>query len=82
MRSSSYIQKDKADLLAHMKGRHPMLFDSFEQTQITTRGATISFTKGGQGYPLLLLHGYPETHVMWHKVAPRFAEERVHGDCS
>ena len=29
---------------------------------------------GGAGPPLLLLHGYPQTHVMWHRVAPRLAE--------
>jgi haloacetate dehalogenase len=29
---------------------------------------------GGSGPPLLLLHGYPQTHVMWHRVAPRLAE--------
>ncbi|MGD0119098.1 MAG: alpha/beta hydrolase, partial [Candidatus Binatus sp.] len=30
--------------------------------------------QGGSGPPLLLLHGYPQTHVIWHKVAPRLAE--------
>lgn len=29
---------------------------------------------GGSGPPLLLLHGYPQTHVMWHKIAPRLAQ--------
>jgi hypothetical protein len=33
-------------------------------------GATITSVHGGDGPPLLLLHGYPQTHVMWHKVAP------------
>src|SRR6266516_5822486 len=51
------------------------MFDSFEQTQINTSGATIHLVKGGNGYPLLLLHGYPETHLMWHKIAPRLAQE-------
>ena len=51
------------------------MLDTFMHKQIVTRGATISLVKGGQGYPLLLLHGYPQTHVMWHKVAPRLAEE-------
>ncbi|HYX51620.1 MAG TPA: alpha/beta fold hydrolase, partial [Ktedonobacteraceae bacterium] len=51
------------------------MFETFEQTLINTSGATINLVKGGKGYPLLLLHGYPETHLMWHKIAPRLAQE-------
>jgi haloacetate dehalogenase len=51
------------------------MFETFEQTQINTSGATINLVKGGNGFPLLLLHGYPETHLMWHKIAPRLAQE-------
>ena len=47
----------------------------FEQTRIQTRGAEINLVHGGAGQPLLLLHGYPQTHMMWHRVAPRLAEE-------
>ena len=49
-------------------------FPGFEQRQIETSGATINLVTGGSGPPLLLLHGYPQTHVMWRKVAPRLAE--------
>jgi haloacetate dehalogenase len=51
------------------------MFEAFEQTQINTGGAIINLVRGGKGFPLLLLHGYPETHVMWHKIAPRLVRE-------
>ncbi|MEO1403525.1 MAG: alpha/beta hydrolase [Cyanobacteria bacterium J06635_1] len=50
------------------------MFESFENRQIDTSQATIHTLIGGAGPPLLLLHGYPQTHVMWHKVAPQLAE--------
>ena len=53
----------------------PDFFPGFEQRQIETSGATINLVTGGSGPPLLLLHGYPQTHVMWRKVAPRLAQD-------
>jgi haloacetate dehalogenase len=50
-------------------------FPGFEQRRVATSGAEINLVTGGSGPPLLLLHGYPETHVMWRKVAPRLAED-------
>ncbi len=50
------------------------MFDGFETRRVATSGAEISFRLGGSGPPLLLLHGYPQTHVMWHRVAPYLAE--------
>ena len=47
----------------------------FDYRRITTAGATINLATRGKGVPLLLLHGYPETHHMWHKIAPALAEE-------
>src|SRR5262245_24665742 len=52
-----------------------VMFEGFEHRTIQTTGATINVFKGGAGLPVLLLHGYPQTHVMWHKVAPRLAQE-------
>jgi len=52
-----------------------MLFRNFKKRVIRTSGARINLVLGGEGPPLLLLHGYPETHAMWHKVAPRLARE-------
>jgi haloacetate dehalogenase len=52
------------------------MFEGFEQQQIeTSGGVTINLVKAGHGPPLLLLHGYPQTHVMWHKIAPRLAQD-------
>lgn len=52
----------------------PDLFPGFEARTIETQGAAIFARLGGNGPPLLLLHGYPQTHVMWHKMAPALAE--------
>ena len=51
------------------------MFEGFTQTQIDTSGARINLRHGGSGPPLLLLHGNPLTHVMWHMIAPRLAED-------
>jgi haloacetate dehalogenase len=51
------------------------MFEGFERFTIKTTGAVITGVKAGAGSPVLLLHGYPQTHVMWHKVAPRLAQE-------
>jgi haloacetate dehalogenase len=53
----------------------PAMFNGFAQARIDVSGATIHLRHGGSGPPLLLLHGNPLTHVMWHKIAPRLAED-------
>jgi haloacetate dehalogenase len=53
----------------------PDFFPGFAQREIKTSGATINLMTGGNGPPLLLLHGYPQTHAMWRKVAPRLAQD-------
>ena len=50
------------------------LFDGFEARWVRTRGADIFLRHGGEGPPLLLLHGNPLTHAAWHKVAGRLAK--------
>ena len=50
------------------------LFDGFATHRVACKGTDIHFRSGGSGPPLLLIHGYPQSHVMWHKVAPRLAE--------
>jgi haloacetate dehalogenase len=53
----------------------PDFFPGFERRRVTTSGAEINIVTGGSGPPLLLLHGYPQTHAMWRKIAPRLAEQ-------
>jgi len=49
-------------------------FAGFGERRIETGAAAIHLVHGGKGPPLLLLHGYPQTHVIWHRVALRLAE--------
>lgn len=51
-----------------------MLFDGFETRDVPTPSGSIHLRLGGSGPPLVLLHGYPQTHAMWHAVAPGLAE--------
>ena len=50
-------------------------FPGFTRTRIHAEGAEIHTLVAGSGPPVLLLHGYPQTHLMWRHVAPRLAEE-------
>ncbi len=52
----------------------PNLFPGFRTERIATPGATIHTVVGGSGPPLLLIHGYPQTHAEWHKIAGRLAQ--------
>jgi haloacetate dehalogenase len=49
------------------------MFEGFARKRIKTSGAEIALVQGGSGAPLLLLHGYPQTHAIWHKLAPALA---------
>jgi haloacetate dehalogenase len=51
------------------------MFDGFETVEVDVGGTTIFARCKGDGRPLLLLHGFPETHVMWHRVAPVLARQ-------
>lgn len=49
------------------------MFEGFEHSRVETSGAEIDLVRGGEGPPVLLLHGYPQTKAMWHRVAPLLA---------
>jgi haloacetate dehalogenase len=51
-----------------------MLFPDFTLEYVAVSAGTLRLHRGGKGAPLLLLHGNPQTHAMWHKVAPKLAQ--------
>jgi haloacetate dehalogenase len=48
-------------------------YPGFQRQTIQTSGTSINVVSGGSGPPLLLLHGYPQTHIEWRKMAPDLA---------
>ncbi|HYF08232.1 MAG TPA: alpha/beta hydrolase [Acetobacteraceae bacterium] len=52
-----------------------MLFEGFTLETREANGQRIRLRRGGSGPPLLLLHGNPQTHAMWHRVAPALARD-------
>jgi haloacetate dehalogenase len=50
------------------------MFEGFVEERRPGDGVALRLRRGGKGPPLLLLHGNPQTHAMWHKVAPRLAQ--------
>lgn len=51
--------------------------DSFEYRRVDADGVAINCAVAGAGPPVLLLHGYPQTHLIWHHVAPLLAERHT-----
>jgi haloacetate dehalogenase len=51
-----------------------VLLPDFATDRIAVGDVAINVARGGSGPPMLLLHGYPQTHVMWHGVAPALAD--------
>src|SRR3954447_12550459 len=51
-----------------------MFFENFTLTEVAVPGGRIRLRHGGSGPPLLLLHGNPQTHAMWNRVAPALTE--------
>jgi haloacetate dehalogenase len=73
------ILKSGAAALSSLAARQTLgaqardLLVGFQTRDIPTPGATIHVRVAGSGSPLLLLHGFPQTNVIWHKVAPELA---------
>jgi haloacetate dehalogenase len=67
----SSLSTDRRD----SRGGNGEFFEGFKHEQIKTTGATINTVYGGKGPPVLLLHGIPQTHVLWRKVAPLLAQD-------
>jgi haloacetate dehalogenase len=55
----------------------PLRLPGFEYRQMAVDGVSISYAVSGKGSPLLLLHGYPENHLIWRDVAPGLAREHT-----
>jgi haloacetate dehalogenase len=51
-----------------------IVFEGFTAVDVETPRGAVRARMGGSGPPLLLLHGFPETHLMWHRVVPALAE--------
>ncbi|MDQ3781548.1 MAG: alpha/beta hydrolase [Actinomycetota bacterium] len=51
------------------------MFHGFDLHHLDVGGVTLRVRIGGSGPPLLLLHGHPQTHMMWHRVAPRLSDQ-------
>jgi haloacetate dehalogenase len=62
---------------AELDSQRKEFLKGFRNEQIKTSGATINAVYGGNhnGPALLLLHGIPETHVLWRKIAPTLAQD-------
>src|SRR5271166_5753251 len=55
----------------------PLLLPGFEYRRMDVAGVMVNHAIAGSGPPLLLLHGYPENHLMWRHVAPGLAEHHT-----
>jgi haloacetate dehalogenase len=53
------------------------MFEGFATRDVEHDGVRLRVRIGGQGAPLLLLHGHPQTHAMWHRVAPALTERHT-----
>src|ERR1035438_10344471 len=55
----------------------PLVVAGFEYRRVDVEGIAVNCAVAGSGAPLLLLHGYPENHLMWRDVAPVLARDHT-----
>src|SRR3977135_3506544 len=72
--SSAFPRAGGAFEQANQKPGDTEFFPRFKKLTKKTSGATINFVTAGNGPGLLLLHGYPETHIEWRRIAPELAK--------
>src|SRR6266498_3665987 len=77
MRSSSSVSAFAGGAAAQEHTDAPKFFPGFKSFSVKTSGATINGVIGGQGPPLLLLHGAPQSHISWRIVAPKLAADHT-----
>ena len=53
------------------------MLEGFSTRDVEVDGVRVHARTAGEGSPVLLLHGYPQTHLMWHRVAPALAEHHT-----
>lgn len=75
MAGASLASPAEPRMMEHAAGQQDGMFPGFTTEPVQANGITNHVCSGGTGPPVLLLHGYPQTHVMWHQVAPVLAEQ-------
>ncbi|MCR0985609.1 alpha/beta fold hydrolase [Roseomonas populi] len=63
--------------MQQVMGGYPPFFPSFQALDVEAGGVRFAGVTGGTGSPLLLLHGFPESHIAWRKVAPALARQHT-----
>lgn len=69
--------RESGDLRRETGEGEPPFFPGFRRLDIEAGGVRFAGVMGGAGPPLLLLHGFPETHIAWRKVAPSLARQHT-----
>jgi haloacetate dehalogenase len=78
MASASYaspIGSTRARSVRYSSGMDDPLFPGFRVRRLRRADSEVHAVVGGNGPPVLLLHGYPQTHAAWHRIAPMLARE-------